>query len=277
MNVVFVTMSDTAASLMAASLREFGGPLADSPVWAFGSGKAGGAELFPMPDSGGFPFSGKVAACARAEELASGKYDTMIWIDPECLVVNPPVLYALEPPFRAAFRPVHIRNVGLPWGAVPDAYWSRVFRVAGEPDFPVESFVDGQRLRAYFNTHAFSVDPGIGLMGRWKAAFGELARDRDFTSGPCSDELHKVFLHQAVLSALAGSELGEKGIRILPPGYNYPYNLQEKVPAGKRAVSMEDLVTVAWEGRSLDPEDMADIAVREPLRSWLASRAGRNR
>lgn len=274
---VLITQPSPRLPLLVSSLREFGGTLADCPVWAFGGSlDIEGVENFPAPESGEFPFAGKVAACAIAEKQAAGKYGSMIWMDPDCLVINPPLLYCLKEPFGAAFRPVHIRNVGLQAGKRPDEYWKRIFEVSGEPDFDVKAFVDGQSVRAYFNTHAFSVDPGLGLMARWARDFEALAGDGEFLSGPCSDSLRRVFLHQAVLSAIVGSELGKGGIRILPPTYNYPYNLQGSVPEARRAKRLNGLVTVTCEGRDLDPADMDDIDVREPLRSWLASHTPRN-
>jgi len=60
-------------------------------------------------------------------------------------------------------------------------------------------------------------------------------------------------------------------IRILPAEYNYPYNLQSRVPPERRARALNDLVTVACEDRSMDPAAMDDIEVREPLLSWLAA------
>jgi hypothetical protein len=275
MSPVFATMPSPRLPYLVGSIREFGGELVAAPVGVFGDSVGmAGVEEFPigMP-AGRFPFAGKVAACAAAERLAAGKFDTLIWMDPECLVVNPPMLYCLAKPFGAAFRPVHIRNVGLQAGKRLDDYWNRIFEVAGEPDFDVEAYVDGQSVRAYFNTHAFSVDPNLGLLGRWARIFEGLAADEGFLSGPCSGSLRRVFLHQAVLSALAGSALGRKGIRILPPTYNYPYNLQGGIPEARRAKWLNDLVTVACEGRSLDPAGMDDIEVKGALRSWLSSRA----
>ena len=35
----------------------------------------------------------------------------------------------------------------------------------------VESFVDGQQIRAYYNTHAFSSRSSLGLLGRWYECF----------------------------------------------------------------------------------------------------------
>ena len=60
-------------------------------------------------------------------------------------------------------------------------------------------------------------------------------------------------------------------MRILPPEYNYPFNLQSRVPAAHRARALNDVVTFAYEDRSLNPAEITDIALEEPLRSWLAT------
>jgi hypothetical protein len=56
--------------------------------------------------------------------------------------------------------------------------------------------------------------------------------------------------------------------------YNYPYNLHASVPEPRRAQALNALVCIAYEDRCLDPGEMVDIAVEEPLRSWLAERHG---
>ena len=172
---------------------------------------------------------------------------------------------------QAAFRPVHIRNVGLALEDELDDYWRRIYQAVGIEDIllPVDSFVDGQRLRAYFNTHAFSIKSGLGLMQRWLEIFMQLVTDATFQSGPCSEQRHRIFLFQAVLSALVAKELPAGGIRVLPETYNYPYNLQEKVPAGKRASSLAGLVSLTYEGRDLNPDSIRDIAIPEPYYSFL--------
>jgi hypothetical protein len=58
----------------------------------------------------------------------------------------------------------------------------------------------------------------------------------------------------------------------LPPEYDYPYNLHPSVPLDRRALALDDLVTVAYDDRSLDPRVADDIDVHEPLRSWLFAR-----
>jgi hypothetical protein len=52
------------------------------------------------------------------------------------------------------------------------------------------------------------------------------------------------------------------------------YNLQAEIPAARRARALNDLVCIAYEDRPLDPEVVDDIAIHEPLRSWLIRTGG---
>jgi hypothetical protein len=61
-------------------------------------------------------------------------------------------------------------------------------------------------------------------------------------------------------------------IRILPPTYNYPYNLQERIPADRRLATLNETVCFTYEDRSIHPNMLTGIDVNEPLRSWLESR-----
>ena len=75
----------------------------------------------------------------------------------------------------------------------------------------------------------------------------------------------------ALLSALLMKELDPSRLRMLPPAYNYPLNLQARVPVERWARALNDVVTFAYEERSLDPAKITDIGIEEPLRSWLAA------
>ena len=88
----------------------------------------------------------------------------------------------------------------------------------------------------------------------------------------CQDDWHQIFLHQAVLSTLITTELDLERVRILPPDYGYPYNLHQDVPADRQALALNDLTCVIYEERSIDPGQVSDIQIHEPLRSWLATR-----
>jgi len=191
----------------------------------------------------------------------------MVWLGPGCLVFRPPELFVLGSGCDAAFRPVHIANVGSLRSAPLDDYWTHVYAAVGVRDNrgSVESLLDGQRLRPYYNTHCFAVNPGLGLMNEWLGCFRLLVTDEAFQSGPCRDDLHRIFLHQAVLSALVNKSVDPGRFRILPPEYSYPLHFHDKLTGARRARTMNDITVAAYE----DDSDLAALPADEPMRSWL--------
>jgi hypothetical protein len=274
-----------AARLLIDSLQTFGGDLTSGPMWVFDLTHTiqntdlvqEEITLIPLvvPERiRGYMFAAKVAACAQAEALADSKLQSLVWIDPECLIVHPPSGYRLGKDFDAAVRPVHIKNIGLEAKEPLNVYWERIYQLTGRKDSKmfVESFVDRRRLRAYFNSHAFAINPSLGIMQEWAKLFEILVIDEVFQQECCQTQLHRIFLFQALLSALLTSRLETKRIRILPETYNYPYNLHRDVPPDRRARTIISLATLVWEGRSLVPEQVDDIEIEEPLRTWLSDR-----
>ncbi|MBN2148763.1 MAG: hypothetical protein JW726_15350 [Anaerolineales bacterium] len=282
---IFITAAATgeemALRLLINSLRTFGGEFSDAPVWIFAvhPDDARGMEneqtsILPLEIPGSvaaYPFGKKVAACARAEELAPLGTRSFAWIDLSCLVVQPPLLFDLGKAFDAAFRPVHIRNVGLPPSEALDAFWRGIYAAVGVEDIltTVTSFVDSQVLRAYFNTHTFAFNPRLGLMRRWYTLFQQLVGDAQFQAAACQDERHQIFLFQALLSAIIASSLEPERVHILPPTYNYPYNLHRRLPEDHRPSALNDLVCFTFEERTIHPDAVSDIQIHEPLHTWL--------
>lgn len=271
------------ARLLIQSLRSFGGALSACLVWVF-THNAPYADLadanvrvfpFTVTESlRGYPFASLITVCKRAEELAPAGTPALVWLDPNCLIVQPPLLFDLGASFDAALRPVHVRNVGSPPTEPPDAFWGGIYAALGVADvsLTVTSFIDRQELRAYFNSHAMAIRPALGLFGRWHELFEGLVADRSFQAAACGDELHRIFLFQALFSALVATALPPQRIRILPESYNYPYHLHDRTTAEQRAAALNDLVLVCNEDRLPHPDRVTDIEIREPLRSWLAQR-----
>jgi hypothetical protein len=272
------------------SIRSFGGALSDCPIWLFeadpqkapcSSLQSMDVQVLPlsMPDTvRRYYFADKVYACAQAEEMAGPGVQSLIWIDPACLIIKPPLLFDLGQSFDAAVRPVHIRNVGLGPTEPLDGFWNKICETVGMHDIQttVETFVDGQRIRSYFNSHAFAINPSTGLLRRWFEYFKALVCDEAYQRTTCQDERHQIFLHQAVLSALLVARLDPKRVRVLPPDYNYPYNLHQSVPPKRRAAALNDPVCITYEDRPLDPDRVDDVDIHDPLRSWLAGHAARS-
>ena len=266
------------ARFMIESLRAFGGQLCDSPVWIFRpDGSVAGdlsilknVEVIPLEIAAPcqhYELADKVFACARAEELLGSGAGSLAWINLDCLFVNPPVLFELGPSFEAALRPVHLRNVGSPAGEPLDDYWKKVYACTGvnEAGYSVESFVDCQTLRPYYNTHCFSVQAAKGILQVWRECFAALISDPDFQAGPCHDELHRVFLHQVVLSALITKSMERSRIRMLPPEYSYPLHLQQQISPDHRLNLLNSTVCTVYENANL----LTGIEVAGPLGSWL--------
>lgn len=284
--LIFLTLIRTAKDvhfvrLLSASIRSFGGTLSQCPIWVFaadpvadGRFPLNNVQIFPLnvPENvSHYFFADKLFACAQAEAMAAPDVQSLVWMDPECLVVQPPNLFDLATVYDAAVRPVHIKNVGLLSGEPLDAFWQKVYTAVGLQDVPlmVETFVGQEPIRAYFNSHAFAINPACGLLRRWCDCFTRLVMDEGFQTAVCQDIRHQIFLHQAILAALLLAELDEQRILILPPTYNYPYNLHHTVPTTRRAQTLNELVCLTYEERTLQPGVVTDIKINEPLFTWL--------
>jgi len=255
-------------------------------VWVFAPSAAAGvpvldgAEIVPLEVDdalGRYPFGAKVLACARAEEAAACRYGSLVWLSPQCLIVDAPDLLEPHRGIGAALRPVHIRNVGSRTDRPPDDYWRAIYRTVGLDDAPfsVESLVDPEAIRPYYNTHLFSVDPSAGLLRVWLSHFRSMVADDAFQDGPCADGLHKVFLHQAILSALVTKSLGPERISELPLEYSYPLHLHSRVPPAVRPRALNQLVCPVYEGAYEHPVTLGGMAVEDPLDAWLEEHAPR--
>ncbi len=181
-------------------------------------------------------------------------------------------MFDLGQDWDAAVRPVHIKNVGLAADEPLNSYWERIYQAAGlqASRLTVETFVDRQQIKPYFNSHAFSINPALGLLQDWSEQYQALVTDEAFQQQSCQLQLNRIFLFQALLSALLVARLDSNRIRILPESYNYPYNLQARVPEQRRAGGMNELTTLVWEGRDLAPEAIEDIDLDDRMRAFLS-------
>lgn len=279
MTVISSQVEAQRVKLLIESLRRFGGRFGAYPVRLFctdmkfteGFSESDTLKRFhlkmDLPLSN-YPLAEKVFACALAEEMAALEGDqTLIWLNPGCLIFNPPELFILDDQYDAAFRPVHIRNVGFLANQPIDGYWQRVYEVVrvNQVPYTIESFVDGQILRPYFNTHCFAINPARGILQAWRAIYVALLMDKEFQDEYCHGELHQIFLHQVVLNALVMKSIQRKRLLMLPPEYSYPLHLQERLPITKRVKSLNQLVCMVYEENTL----LDAVEIQDPVRSWL--------
>jgi hypothetical protein len=286
---VVTPYQERAATYLIESIRAFGGALGDAPVYVTVADpdslpcsklKELGARVIPLDVDGtarSYPFAFKVYAAAQVERMVASNAETLIWFDAETLVLAPPRELVLDRFHAVATHPVFLLNtIGLPSDAPPDEYWSEIYRATGVDPAAVptvESFVESVMIRFYANCGVIAYRPDRGICREWARAFNTMVSDEAFQRSACADPLHRIFLHQAVLSAVAVARTRPSERRALSSGYVYPLHLQERVPIPKRARALNGLTCVVVESLWQDRNDWAKvITVDEPLRSWITAR-----
>jgi hypothetical protein len=257
MSLTFASLASSegearSAALAAAGLREFGGRFADARILllvpeghsidaALPRLERSGVQITPFgvdAPMAAIPFGVKAAAAAFAEgSVAAGR---LAWLDADTLVVGEPAPFAVPDGIALGYRPVHHRLIGTPWGEEPDEFWQAVDDLCGaRGTFPVTTHT-GERIRAYFSAGSYVVDPARGLLHSWRDALAEAGVR--LTRLLEADPLRRVFLHQAVFTAVALARLDPAAMSDLGTRVNYPVHLHQEVPARLRPASIEDLL-----------------------------------
>jgi len=176
--------------------------------------------------------------------------------------------------FGAALRPVSLNNtIGLPPGTEPNDYWEPIYRATGldaKMVPTVSTVVDEVKIQAYYNCEIFSVDPGLGIFRKWAEILSGLLKDEKYQQTACTTFLRRLFLHQAVLSAVITTKTPLPKIKPLPLACSYPFNQHAKLPAGQAAASLNELSAVIFDNAwSAIPDWMDKIPVSGELKTWL--------
>lgn len=294
-SLTFVTPASPGRSivrtaLLLASLREFGGSLAENPVWVFYpqdlgafSGKERsslqelGAKLVPFQADNKllkFPLGYKVRAAAVAEALASGETDFLVWLDPDTLILSPPRDFILPEGKSLAYRPVHHQLLGTSWGDEQDEFWQLVYqytRAAPERDFQMLTHT-GEMIRPYFNAGSYAVRPERGILGNWWENFQNCYQTPVFKRYYDQEALFAVFMHQAVLTGTILAVLEQSELQALSPSINYPLHLHEEIPEEQRSKRIDELVTVRYENIFDHDGWQEALPFSKELAGWITSR-----
>ena len=167
----------------------------------------------------------KAFAAAKVEEMTAGKIGTLVWLDPETIILGPPKEYDLKKGSAAAVAPVTFINTGQAENEPIDAYWGPIYKRCGlelKKIFPVETFVDCKKVRAWLNCGMFSVRPERGLFREWAKILDEFINDQEYQRTAITDGIHRTFLHQAVISDAHRFETGAPGNSHASQGLQLP-------------------------------------------------------
>ncbi|GEM_PF-3627515 len=223
-----------------------------------------------------YPLALKAYAAAQVENKVKESAGTLVWLDPGVLVLKPLEALALGDGFDAAVRPVTLANtIAMAPQAAPNDYWQPIYKetrldYAGLP--VLKTITDGQEIQPYYNCEVFSFNPRLGIAGEWARLLTRLLKDEKYQKSACTTFLRKLFLHQAVLSAVITSRIKPERIKALPLTSGYPFSQHERLPEGKKAACLEG-ISVAIFDRSWqqDPDWLNRVPAGAPLRSWLAA------
>lgn len=278
------------AHMLAASIRQFGGELAQAPVWALEPRDAPrlspesrarlkdlGVRLMPFPLVGGaqrFPFAAKVFAAASAEAWAEWETALLVWMDPDAIVLRPPEVLLLPQSAALGYRPVDHTLIGSPFGQPVDPFWTLIYRQCRVPrlaqmSMPMRTSVDERVIRPYFNAGLLVVRPRRGLLRAWAHDFSRLFQRRGLHRFYQRDVLYRIFVHQAVLAGTLLAALRQTEMHELPYQVNYPLHMHADYPLARRPEGLDELVTCRYDMFFAQPGWEARLPAEEPLRGWI--------
>lgn len=275
------------AEVLIKSLRTFGGPHADCPVYVvmpedtpFDLVSLESRDVFLVKIDIDepilrYPFAFKALAAAKGETLAIKKYRTLVWLDPGVIVLNRlDDLDLGKTDEEAVLRTVSLNNrIGLTREEKPDDYWNRIYQETGlaYENVPyLETIVDRVAAKAYMNCQVYAVNPALGLLKKWAAVLEKLIRDTQYQSSACPHYRQKIFLHQAVFSGVVISGIPDSKIRTMSLRSNYPVSHHKEMKAAIQMKRLNDVRVAVFDERwKRDPNWMDIMPVDQPLKQWL--------
>lgn len=283
--------SETSVMLLAESIRTFAGSLSQTPIWCFvpengkpisthAKEKLVDLNVTVIPfkidyEIQQFPFADLVLATALAESMARGKTDLLAWLATNTIVLQEPKDFLLQDGKNLGFRPVHHTLVGSRFDEPLDPFWTLIYSYCNVPQgrvFPMMTHVDDVKIRPYFNAGLLVTRPDKCLFQAWRDTFFRVYQNSSIQEFYQQDMRYKIFIHQAVLSAVILSTFAAAEIQEFPSSYNYPLHLHKQDVTKHRPSCLEEVVTFRHEGLREDPEWINNMPAKDPLKRWFAKR-----
>jgi hypothetical protein len=291
-SIVYPTKSsETNATLLADSIRTFAGSLSRNPIVYFApdcrkqvSSVARdrlfslNVEIIPFKidlETLQFPLAADVLAAAAAESAVYGQTDILAWLGTNTVVLREPEAFLLQKEKNLGYRPVHHTLVGSRYDSAIDEFWTLVYHYCKVPQdriFPMETHIDGTRIRPYFNAGMLITRPNKRLLQTWNTIFFHTYQKLPFREFYEKNDLYKIFVHQALLSGVILSKFETNELTELPSTYNYPLHLHAEDVTRHRPSSIEEVVTFRHENFYHDKEWMKKMPAKNQLKQWLADR-----
>jgi len=283
--------SETDAMLLADSIRTFAGSLSRSPILFLtpecrnqlstaARERLNSLNVMVIPfkvdsETLRFPLACDVFAAAAAESAVYSQTDLLAWLGTNTVVLQEPEAFLLPKEKNLGYRPVHHTLVGSCYDKAVDEFWTLVYhycKVTQDRIFPMETHIDGTKIRPYFNAGMLVTRPHRRLLKAWRNTFFESYQKLSFQGFYEKNALYKIFIHQALLSGVILSKYETSELTELRWTYNYPLHLHAKDITDHRPSFMEEVVTFRHETFYRDKEWMRKMPAKQQLKQWLAER-----
>ncbi len=239
--------------VLAQSIRTFAGKLRNAPIYSFQPRAGFAISPFTAAEFArlgvihrsdvlneryrDFPLANKPLVAAFAERVFPEEF--LVFVDSDKVFFQEPARLLLDAGVDVAVRPVDVKNVGTDGKSDENhSYWARL-----AAEFQISSFcrvtttVDRQQILGYWNSGLVSVRRSAGIFTAWKENF-ETALSLDMLPPK------PYFLDQCVLAATIHA-LGV-AVAELPPSYNYPLHLQDRIPELSRITSFRRMTSAHY-------------------------------
>jgi hypothetical protein len=289
------------ALLLFESIRRYAGRFSNSPIYAL-SPRAGHAisnSAHGELDRLGVTFNDKLlnTECTEygsANRVAAAAYveavyphEILVILDSDTLFLREPDKFVLPPEVDVAIRPVDVKGMCTTGPADPfDRYWRDLTRccVVEYDAIPwIESFVDGQRIKASYNGGLVVVRSNRGILQKWAEFFFASVRAgltpypkpwRLRSGASWVDATASKFWgsNQAALSLAIWSST--QRVEQLPATYNYPLHQHAQLDSATIQSMFPQLVHVHYHWLLEDDIDKNPLFDKHgPLtpeqRNWL--------
>ena len=221
-----------------------------------------------------FPFGALVLAASAAEAKAASdnRAELLAVMDPFSLVLNEPWPLLLDPDKRLGYRPVDHTLIGSNYDRPLEPFWASIYNHCGvyeEQVFPMQTSVDLNRLRPYFNAGLLVVRPAGGLLARWWNNFLHYFNAPAYDEFYRQNDIYRIFFHQAILAGTVLSTLEREKLQELPHQVNYPLHMHADYPPERRPAALHQIVTARYDTFFDDPGWRKAIHIDEPMFTWL--------
>lgn len=193
------------------------------------------------PDHGDLPWSNKIFSGEWAEQHLDEEF--IVFLDSDMFFCQEPDQLELPDGIDAGARPVNRKRRGSTGpGDQREEFWQGIYRHCKVEQRPfVETTVDSERIRAYWNAGLLTARREAGLFGAWRRDFETLIRAEHWLGKKSRKNLDQFSL-AATLARI------EDRVLVHDPRYNYPLPWREALAEPLRSAPLEDLVLVHYFG-----------------------------